>query len=100
MLATLNQQTYINEIKEEDLNLQTVVPVVKECIDAIHFAGFKKVIVDLRNVYAITTSGIGGLLNVYHECQQNNITFSLINLTPIVEETLNVTQVLSVLNVE
>lgn len=100
MLATLNSQTYINEIKDENLNLNAVIPVVKECADAIHFADFEKIVMDLRNVYSITTSGIGGILNIYHECEQKGIQFSLINLTPIVEETLEVTQVLSILEVE
>lgn len=70
--------------------------------EAIHKAvndGEKKIVVNLREVTTIDSSGVGELVSSYTTVTKNGARLKLVNLPPKVQDVLTITQLITVFDV-
>ena len=104
---TLNQvetfrqinNTYVFFIHNSSLELKNASGLYKQILTLLADESVEKIVLNLKNVVSMNTSGIGALLSVYHACTRSDVEFVICNLTTDIDDLLHTTQVLNVLTV-
>jgi anti-anti-sigma factor len=97
----------INERKRDDvtiLDIQGKITIGGDLAlrEAIHKAvndGAKKIVVNLREVTTIDSSGVGELVSSYTTVTKAGARLKLVNLPPKVQDVLTITQLITVFDV-
>ena len=84
---------------DEDKLLSFIAPNLKSELFVLQSEGYKNIILDLRNVQYIDSSGLSAVLVGNRFCKESEGTFVLTNLNPHILKLIKISQLESILNI-
>jgi anti-sigma B factor antagonist len=82
---------------EGDVDLSSSGDLRKFLFEALH--GVSRLVVNLREIHYLDSSGIATLIEVLKECQKAKTEFALFAMSPVVHEVFRLTHVIKIFEV-
>lgn len=78
---------------DTSMTLQNVIPLSRSIERAVEDHCPKKLVLDLRNIERLDSSGFGVIINTYSKCKSKNCDFAVMNVNEKIERLFKITQI-------